>query len=313
MRLLVRRAKHLGTPDKIGTPDPPEALVELDRIERVNLRPRAVETLGPNVERECVVPAKILDVHDLEPMVFHRDDNVGEARNPATGKHVLADKKLSFAATDVADEVKQSEAARLEAVGVGLDHLVELIPSGVLEHSDRNDFVERALTFPKVCLDHPKLRLQSPSLDVVTNDSHLFGGGVDARDMHAIPWCDVEHEAAKPASDVDDLFTLAKQELAADMVNLVDLCLFKACGLGEPIGAGVHHQRIIEPVAVERGAESIVGARILLGALVTGVRVPELVPSIALIDQGVGRIVAARHPGTNAAPRSPSISIPPLK
>ncbi len=161
MCLLVGRTKHLGASDEVGTPDPAKALVELDRIERVDLGPVTVETLSPNIQRGRVVTAKILDVHDFKPMGLHRDDNIGKARDPATGKHVLADKVFSFPASNVADKVKHSEAAGLKAVGVGLDHVVKLIPSGVLEHPDRNDLVERALPVAKVRLDDTNLCLES--------------------------------------------------------------------------------------------------------------------------------------------------------
>ena len=67
MRLLARRAEHLRAADQVGAPDAPEPLVEFRGVERLDARPVAVEALGPNVQRERVMPAQILDVDTSSP------------------------------------------------------------------------------------------------------------------------------------------------------------------------------------------------------------------------------------------------------
>ena len=68
-------------------------------------------------------------------------------------------------------------------------------------------------------------------------------------------------------------------------------------------------QQSVKPEPVERSADPILGARILLGVLVTGMGVPELVPSIALFDERSERIVTVATLARNAALGSPSISM----
>src|SRR5207248_9971575 len=103
MRASLGRAEHLGAAVEVGEPDAAEALVELLRIERVDLLPVALEALDPRVQRERVVPAQVLDVDDFEPRVLHGDDGLGEARDPAAGKDVLADEEFGGSHADVTD------------------------------------------------------------------------------------------------------------------------------------------------------------------------------------------------------------------
>src|SRR6185503_18505209 len=55
------RAEHLGAAVEIDAPDAPEALVEALRVERPDALPVAVETFGPHVEGQRVVPAQVLE------------------------------------------------------------------------------------------------------------------------------------------------------------------------------------------------------------------------------------------------------------
>src|SRR3954471_13086411 len=51
VRTARRRAEHLGAAIQVRAPDAPEALVELLRVERLDLVPVAVEALAPDIER----------------------------------------------------------------------------------------------------------------------------------------------------------------------------------------------------------------------------------------------------------------------
>src|SRR5688572_28897523 len=111
MRAAGRAAEHLGAAVEVYAPDAPEALVEALRVERADTLSVAVEALCPHVERERVVAPEVLDVEHLEPGVLHLDDDVVQARDPAAGKHVLADEEVGVEAPDVADEMDQADAA----------------------------------------------------------------------------------------------------------------------------------------------------------------------------------------------------------
>src|SRR4051812_1624437 len=62
VRMSGGRAEHLRAAVEVHPPDAAEALVEAPGIERADALPVAVEALGPVVERDGVVPAKVLDV-----------------------------------------------------------------------------------------------------------------------------------------------------------------------------------------------------------------------------------------------------------
>src|SRR6185295_13648035 len=145
MRAAARRAEHLGAAIEVHAPDAPEALVEAPRVERPDLVPVLVEALGPDVERERVVAAQVLDVQHLEAGFLHLDDDVGEARDPAAREDVLADEIVGVEMSDVADEVDQPEAAGLERARVRADQLGQAGRSRVLEAADRHHLVVLAV------------------------------------------------------------------------------------------------------------------------------------------------------------------------
>src|SRR6187455_2012892 len=91
VRAAARAAEHLGAAVEVGAPHAAEALVEARGIDGADLVPVAIEALAPRVERERVMAAQVLDVEHFEAGLLHLDDHLGEARNPAAGKHVLAD------------------------------------------------------------------------------------------------------------------------------------------------------------------------------------------------------------------------------
>src|SRR4029079_2974555 len=129
-------AEHLGAAVEVDAPDAPEALVEALGVEGADLLPVAVEALAPCIERERVMAAQVLDVEHLEPRLLHLDDHVREARDPAAGEDVLADEVVGVEVADVADEVDQAEAARLERARVRADQVGERVAPGVLEAAD---------------------------------------------------------------------------------------------------------------------------------------------------------------------------------
>src|SRR5579859_1910406 len=132
MRATARRAEHLGAAVEVHAPDATEALVELLGIEPVDLVPGTVEALRPGIEREGVVPAQVLDVDDLEAGLLHLDDDVGEARDPAAREDVLADEVLGLEVADMADEMDQTQAARLERAGMRADQVDQAVAAGML-------------------------------------------------------------------------------------------------------------------------------------------------------------------------------------
>ena len=89
MRLFMWRTKQLGASNEISAPYSPKPLVKFHWIKRVNLRPAPIEALGPDIERESIVAAQILDVDHLQPIGLHGDNDVRQAGNPAAGKYML--------------------------------------------------------------------------------------------------------------------------------------------------------------------------------------------------------------------------------
>src|SRR5882672_5150917 len=120
MRVTVGGAEHLGAADQVHAPDTAESLVETLRVDCMDLVPVLFETLGPRIERECVVPAQVLDIDHLEAAAFHCVDALGKTWDPPARKHVLADEELGFVLADVPDVMQHAEAARLEKVRVRL-------------------------------------------------------------------------------------------------------------------------------------------------------------------------------------------------
>src|ERR1051325_3838145 len=204
------RAEHLGAAVEVHPPDAAEALVEALRIERADALPAAVEALGPHVERERVVAAQVLDVEHLEPGPFHGHDRVGEARDPAAGEHVLADEEVGLGGSDVADEGDETQATRLEEVGVRADHLVELVAPRVLEAADAHHLVELFRACPGACSKvRPEVGMQLPRVvepeRLQLRRGGLGGapGGIDSGVVSAERLGGVYGEPAEAAADVD--------------------------------------------------------------------------------------------------------------
>src|SRR5688572_27209916 len=297
VRAPGRRAEHLGAAVQVHAPDAPEALVEALRVEGADLVPVAVEALGPDVQRERVMAPQVLDVEHLEAGLLHLDDHVGEARDPAAGEHVAADEEVGVVAPDVADEVQQADAALLEIAGVGVDQLGELVAPGVLEAADRGHLVEFAPGVAEVAV-HLQRIAQAAALDLALGVVGLRAGGVDRGDLDAVALLRVEHEAAEAAADVDHLLARLEQELLRHVVALVALRLLQRARALLPVGAGVEHQRIVEPQLVELGGQGVVEVGVALRLRALGVRMRELVPAVA--DPGKGRaalVDAAFHAG----------------
>src|SRR5690242_2050309 len=213
MRVAGRRAEHLGAAVEVDAPDAPEALVEALRVERLDARPVLVEALAPRVERERVVPAQVLDVEHLEPGLLHLDDHVGEAGDPAAGEDVLADEVVGLEVADVADEVDEAEAARLERARVRADEIGERVAPGVLEAADGDHLVVLAVHAAEVRF--PRLGLaQAEALDLAPRVLHLRARRVVAGDLHAEVLLGVHQEAAEARADVDHVVARGEQHLA---------------------------------------------------------------------------------------------------
>src|SRR5688572_13719277 len=195
----LRRAEHLCAAVDVDAPDAPEALVEAARVERADALPVAVEALAPGVERERVVAPQVLDVQHLEPRLFHLDDDVGEARDPAAREDMAADEELGLEVPDVADEVHHAEAALLEEARMRAHHLAELVAPGVLDGADRHHLVVLAPRVAEVA-EHLQRAAQAPALDLAAHQVGLRAGGVDAGDLDAPVLVRMEHEAAEAAA-----------------------------------------------------------------------------------------------------------------
>src|SRR5437667_4797953 len=252
MREPPMRAEHLGAAVQVHAPDAAEALVEFLRIERADPLPVAVEALGPHVERKRVVPAQVLDVEDLESRLLHLDHHVGEARNPAAGEDVLADEVVGLVVADMADEVDQAEAARLERTRMRLDQVDQPIAAGVRQAADRDHLVVLPVHAAESAF-HRRGLAQAPPLDLATRVLDLRAGGVVPGHLHAEALLRVQEEAAEAAADVDHLVAGLEQHLLSDVLELVPLRLLERARALLPVRAGVEHQRIVEPEAVELG------------------------------------------------------------
>src|SRR5215472_4262689 len=278
-------AEHLGAGPEIRPPDAPELLVELARVEPVNPLPVLVEAPPPVVERERVVAAQVLDVHDLQAAALAPHDRLGEAGDPAARKNVLADPELGVAHAHVADEVDHAQAAGLEVVGVRLDHLAELVASRVLQRADRKQLVELPRHLAKVALEHLDLPLEAAALDLGARLLDLLGRGVNAGAPRAIPVPGVEQQIAPAAADVGEGVAFLEQHLAADVVHLRDLrFLERLRAVGEP-RARIGHADLVQPLAVEVLSRPVVEAGVLLRLPDGGVRRDELVPPVAHLDE----------------------------
>src|SRR5216117_702644 len=95
---------------------------------------------------------------------------------------------------------------------------------------------------------------------------------------------------------IDYLLARRKQQLPRHVVDLVPLrFLERACAF-LPVRAGVHHQRVVEPQAVELGAERVVEIGVGPRLAPRGVGEAQLVPPVADPHQRLGAVHAAFHP-----------------
>src|SRR5690349_5873925 len=291
MGLALRRAEHLRAGPEVGAPDAPEPLVELAGIELADPFPVPVEAARPVVQRKRVVAAQVLDVHHLESAALAPVDRLGKARDPAPREDVFAYPELGVAHADVADEMDHPKAARLQVIGVGLDHLAELIAPRVLERADREQLVELARYLAEIALEHLYLALESAALDLRSRLLDLLGGGVDAGAARLVLVPGVEQQVAPAAADVGEGVAFLEQHLAADVVHLGDLRLLERVRpISEP-RAGISHADLVEPLAIEVLAGAVVEAGVLLGLGDRGIAVQQLVPPVANPDEEGGLAV----------------------
>ena len=244
--------------------------------------------------------AQVFHIQHLEAGLFHLDHHVGEARDPAAREDVLADEVIGLEVADVADEVYEAEPAGLERARMGLDEIDQAVAPGVLEAADRHDLVILALHAAEVRFQRHGV-LQLLPLDLAARVLDLRAGGVVARDLDAEALLGIKQEAAEAAADVGDLVAGLEEHLLRHVVKLVPLRLFQRAGAFLPVGAGVEHQRIVEPVAVELGPERVVELGVALGAHPVAVRVQPLVRAVGELDQHAALIHARRHAGGEGA------------
>src|SRR5882672_5141941 len=291
------RAEHLGAGPEIRPPDTAELLVELAGVEPLHPFPVLVEAPRPVVERERVVAPQVLDVDNLQAAALAPVDRLGEAGNPAAREDVLADPELGVTHADVADEMDHAQTPGLEVVGVGLDHLAELVASCMLERADRQQLVELARHLAEVALEDLDLALEAAALDLGARLLDLLGGGVDAGAERPVSVPGEEQQVAPAAADVGEGLALLQQYLAADVVHFRELrFLERLRAVGEP-GAGVGHAHFVEPLAVEVLSGAVVKARVELRLTDRSIAVAEFMPPVAHLDEE-GRF--AVEPGVHA-------------
>ena len=188
-----------------------------------------VEALRPGVQGQGVVAAQVLDVDHFQAEALHLDHRVGQAGNPAAGKHVLADEQLGVAAADMADEMQQAQPAGLEEIGMRLDHLGQLVAPGVLEHADGDHLVVLRIHVAKVGFAHAQLLAQAAPAD--------FGVAATAPArcvvLMPVPSAPVVSQARnmkppKPQPMSTKRSPAREPDLAAHMVDLVALRLLQA-------------------------------------------------------------------------------------
>ena len=93
----------------------------------------------------------------------------------------------------------------------------------------------------------------------------LFCGRIGARNAcPMVPRC-VEHESAEAAADIQDVFAGGESQLPTDVLHLVALRFLKGSCSFFPVAAGVHHERIVEPLSIERMSKCVVESRVLFG------------------------------------------------
>src|SRR5919204_3456690 len=264
VRAAGARAEHLRAAVEVHAPDAPEALVEALRVQGADPVPVAVEALGPDIQREGVMAPQVLDVEHFQARVLHLDDHVGEARDPATGKDVLADEVVGLEVPHVADEVDEAEPAGLERARMSADEIDEAVAARMLEAADRYHLVVLAvhgaeIGFQRHGVFQPALR------DLPARVLDLRAGGVVASDLHAEALFGIEEEPAEAAADVCHLVAGLESHLAAHVVEFVALGFLERARALLPVRAGVKHQRIVEPVAVKLRAEGVVELGVALG------------------------------------------------
>src|SRR5712692_7300413 len=283
MRAACRGAEHLGAAVQVHAPDAAEALVEFHRVAGADALPVAVEALGPYVQGERVMTAQVLDVDHLEADALHLDDEVVGLEMP-----------------DMADEMDQPEASGLEAPGMRAHQIGERVAACMLEAADRHHLVELAIDVAEISGDCERVA-KAHALDFAARMVHLRTRRVNPGDLDAVALLRIQHEAAEAAADVDHVLARRQQHLLRDVVELVALRLLQGARAFLPVRAGVEHERVVEPQAVELGPERVVELGVVPGPGPARVRVQELVPAVEHPHQQLGMVDAAFHAGGESA------------
>jgi hypothetical protein len=240
------------------------------------------------------VAPQVFHVEHLETARLHRRNRLRQTGDPPARKNVLADVELGVARADVTDQMQHAEPAGLEKVGVGAHDLAQLVPAGVLQDTNENDFVVLAVHVAEVGLADGDPVREAAALDFAAQPLHLLGRGVERGTAHAEALDRADQESAEAGADVDHVVAGRKARLACHVVDLVRLRLLERPPAFRPIRARVHQVRVVEPRPVELRAMAVVEARVGLRLCAARVRVAAFVARVADADgQGVRLSVKA--------------------
>ena len=101
--------------------------------------------------------------------------------------------------------------------------LIQLVAPGVLERADGDDLVVLLARVAEIGLDHVERFLEMALADLVAHHLHLLRDGVESRHLRAVVLLGMEHEAAEAGADVDHGLAGRELDLAAHVLDLVQL------------------------------------------------------------------------------------------
>ena len=210
---------------------------------------------------------------------------------------------------DVADEMDHAQPAGLQRVGVRADHLGQLVAAGVLEHADGHELVVWPVHFAEVGLAHAQLFAQSAR----GRSRRPATATCSVVVLMPVPNAPVVSRARnmKPPKPQPTSTKRCRRGLSRSLRHTWSILLRWASSrlarAFAPVGAGVHHQRLVEPQAIERLAQPVVRPRIDLrlgGVAVGGAPLHQVVlDAVERVEPQVeARAHGRRHGRSQVAP-----------
>ncbi len=148
------------------------------------------------------------------------------------------------------DEMKQATAGIADYPVNHSPHVVVVLRSYVLDHSERHEGVEAAPNIAIVFLNKFDLGGEAFFFSSFPGEHNLFVGDIECSYPHTVVFGHVQGESPPPAAGLGHYLARLQPKFLANQIELRALCFFQRCRAIRKIRARVNHFGI-EPKLVE--------------------------------------------------------------